>query len=764
MSEHSCILKQTIQHDKEIRELGFAKYAAVILDVAVDKALDYGLTQEQAAIAQRGMRVEVPVRGHLRTGYIIAVKDSPDYPRIQGVKRFTTDSVMITEDLFELSLWMAKYYCVSLREVLQIILPAIVRKETSHKEQLFVMRAQTREQLKEYCESIRNKASAQASVLDVMLKVKKGILLSELLEETGGSRSPVETLAKNGFLAIDIVRVDRSPLISEDYFQTKPKKLNPEQAQALDKITATLDRGVFETHLIYGVTGSGKTEIYLQAIDKALKMGKGSIMLVPEISLTAQTIERFRSRFEGKIAILHHRLSQGERFDEWHKIRRGDADIVIGARSAVFSPVKNLGLIIVDEEHEHSYKQSESAPCYHAREIAVMRGKLTKSAVLLGSATPSIESYYNASINKYSLSTLHQRADAASMPKFTIVDMKKEFEKAGGYTNFSEPLLKGIKERQEKGHQTILFLNRRGYHTTLVCQGCSKPVRCSHCDVSLTFHLGQNTLACHLCGFHLSPPPLECPSCHCSQTMKFRGVGTEQIEKSLHAVLPEIRTMRIDADTTRHKGSHQKLLRDFGTGKADVLIGTQMIAKGLHFPEVTLVGVLNTDAGLNLPDFRASETVFQLITQVAGRAGRGYAKGEVIVQTGLPDNPTIHLASTQDYTAFYKEEIATRELFGYPPFSSLVKITFSGTDDKITRRSAEAFRQQLTGLLPSDFELLPIIPSGHAKIKDNFRFQLLIRGPSIYKVSEAISSARIASPLPSSVSTLVDVNPTSTFF
>lgn len=741
----------------------FAAYASVILDVSVDKLLDYGLTAEMAPLAKRGMRVEVPVRGHLRTGYIYAVKNTPDFPKVVGVKRLLAEAEVISDDLFELALWMSKYYCVTLRETLQMMLPAIVRKDKQHKQQLFVMRAKTREQLKDHCENIRNKFSAQAAVIDVMLKVKKGILLSELLEQTEGSRSPVDTLAKQGFLSVDIVRIDRSPLVSEEYFQTKHKPLNPEQAAALEKIAASLDAHRFQTHLLYGVTGSGKTEVYLQAIDKNLKLGQGTIMLVPEISLTAQTIERFRSRFEGKIAILHHRLSQGERFDEWHKIRRGEAQIVIGARSAVFSPVPNLGLIIVDEEHEHSYKQSESAPCYHARDIAVMRGKMTKSTVILGSATPSLESFYNASTDKYTLSILHKRADAASIPAFTIIDMKAEYAKAKGYTNFSDVLLDGIKKRQSKGEQTILFLNRRGYHTTMLCQGCSQTVRCNHCDVALTFHLGDNHLACHQCGFTYSPPPRQCPSCK-SDTMKYRGVGTEQVQKSLHAVLPDIRTLRIDADTTRHKGSHQKLLRDFGTGKADVLIGTQMIAKGLHFPEVTLVGVLNSDASLNIPDFRASENVFQVITQVAGRAGRGHVKGEVIVQTCLPDNPTIGFAAGQDYQKFYAEEIAVRQLFGYPPFSNLAKLTFSGTNANETRHAAETMRTQLLQMLPKEFELHAVIPAGHAKIKDKFRFQLLVKGPSVYTMAQAISEVKVLKPMPAKVALLVDMNPTSTFF
>lgn len=741
----------------------YVKFASVILDVSVDKLLDYGLDAEQARFAKRGMRVEVPVRGHLRTGYIFSIKEHSDFPRVLGIKKIS-DNEIVTHELFELALWMAKYYCVTIRETLQMMLPAAVRKEKGHKQQLFVMRAKTREELKDHCEKIRNKSSSQAAVLDVMLKVKKGILLTELLEETQGSRSPVDTLAKQGFLQVDIVRIDRSSLINEDYFHTKPKQLNVEQSEALNKISQAIDQNRFETHLLHGVTGSGKTEVYLQAIDKALKLNKSAIMLVPEISLTAQTIERFRSRFEGRIAILHHRLSQGERFDEWHKIRRGEAQIVIGARSAVFSPVQNIGLIIVDEEHEGSYKQNESGPCYHARDIAVMRGKLSNSVVILGSATPSMESYHNAIKGKYILSTLQQRADAASMPALQMVDMKIEYSKAKGFTNFSEALLTGIKERQVKGEQTILFLNRRGYHTTMLCQACSQAVRCLHCDVALTFHLSDNHLACHLCNYSHSPPPRECPSCKSSSTMKYRGVGTEHVQKALHAVLPDIRTMRMDADTTRHKGSHQKLLRDFGNGKADVLIGTQMIAKGLHFPQVTLVGVLNSDTSLNIPDFRASEVAFQLITQVAGRAGRGHARGEVIVQTCMPENSTLCHAATQDYKKFFDDEISVRQLFNYPPFSSLAKLTFSGVDADETRRIAENWRGHLVSKLPKDFVIHTVVPSGHARIKDKFRFQLIIRGPSIYPISNAIAEIKEACPLQRNIHLLIDINPTSTFF
>jgi primosomal protein N' (replication factor Y) len=742
----------------------FPFYASVVLDVSVNQFLDYGITTEQMARIQRGTRVEVPVRGHLRAGYVLEIKEKPDFFPVKSIANILIEAPLLTQDLFELASWISRYYCAPLRDVFRMILPPSVRDGMSHKQQLFVMRAKTKEELRQLCIEIRLKSPSQAAILDVMLQVKKGIFLSKLLEESKSTRSVVQTLVKKNILKIETVQVDRSPLVNEEYFPTKAKCLNPEQAKALDKIDKSLEAKRFETHLLYGVTGSGKTEVYLQAIEKALKLDKGIIMLVPEISLTAQTIERFRSRFQEKIAILHHRLSAGERHDEWHHIREGRAKIVIGARSAIFSPIVNLGLIIVDEEHEQSYKQSEAMPCYQARDVAVMRGKLTQSTVILGSATPSLESYYNAQQGKYHLSILQERADTASLPTVTLVDMKKEFDKAKGLTTFSDLLIDGIKKRYNKGEQTILFLNRRGYHTTLRCPDCAQTIKCCHCDIPMTFHLGENCLACHLCSFQLLPPPRECATCPGSKPLKFRGVGTEQVERAIHAIFPEIRTLRIDADTTRHKGSHQKLLRAFGTGKADLLIGTQMIAKGLHFPEVTLVGVLNSDASLNIPDFKASETVFQLITQVAGRSGRGVMPGEVIIQTSIPDNAIIQYAAKQDFTGFYQEEIKTREFFRYPPFIQMAKCLFSGKNAQQVEAAAQTVRQQLVNYLPASFEFHPVIPCGYTKIKDHYRYQFLIRASSLSLLNPALNALKIRDTLPRGISVFVDINPASTFF
>lgn len=742
--------------------LKFPQYASIILDLAVNRPLDYGVDESMMQQIRRGMRVEVPVRGKLRRGYVYELKESSDVPKVKGIARLLSDTELVSEELFRLAVWMAGYYCTPLSKILQILVPATLRKDTQHKQQLFVTRAVTREAMADLCAKLRAESSPQALILDVMLKVKKGILLTELLEQAEVSRSPLDTLCKKGILAVSPVKVDRSPLDQEEYLKTTAKKLTEEQEQAFIKICKSLDENRYETHLLFGVTGSGKTEVYLQAIDHALAQGKGAIMLVPEIALTAQTIERFRSRFDSRIAVLHHRLSHGERFDEWHRIKSGEAKIVVGARSAIFSPVQNLGLLIVDEEHESSYKQTDEAPCYHARDVAVMRSYQTNATVILGSATPALESYHNAMVGKYTLSTIEQRADNASMPSVEIVDMRVEFEKVKGYTTFSDKLLAAIKKRQSLGEQTILFLNRRGYHTMQMCKNCAAAVKCPHCDLSLTFHLKDNVLACHLCAFQL-PPPRQCPSCKSPDTMKFRGIGTEQVERALHAILPEIRTLRMDADTTKHKGSHERLIRDFKAGKADILIGTQMIAKGLHFPMVTLVGILNVDSSLNIPDFRASENVFQLATQVAGRAGRGALAGDVIIQTQMPDNITLRLAATQNYPLFYETEIESRQLFDFPPFSHLVKLTWSGENQQQVLQVAEGFRHQLTQILAAQYEVNPLMPCGYARIKDRYRFQFYIKGPAVLPVNRAIQTLMNELQLPAAVRLSVNVDPTSLF-
>lgn len=661
------------------------KFASIILDVNVDKALDYFIPKEMEEEISLGSRVEVPLKGFLKKGYVIEIREFSNVKEVFPIKRIISKEFLSTE-LLSLAISMAKYYSASLSKTLKCMIPPSIRKE----------------------------------------------------------------------------RVKINPadiLLTETFLPTKPKNLNEEQNSCLEKILSSIKKEAFEIHLIFGITGSGKTEIYLQAIQKALDLNKSAIMLVPEIALTPQTIERFKTRFKDKIALLHHKRSTKERFDDWQSLKKGEAKIVIGARSAIFSPMKDLGLIILDEEHDSSYKQTEE-PTYHAKTIALMRGKIENCTVVLGSATPSLESYFQAKEEKYILSSLLKRANESDLAKVYIVDMKKEKMKDNFY--FSEPLLGKIKDRFEKGEQTLLFLNRRGYKSFLICKNCSYLFKCPHCDISLTFHKAQNLLICHSCDYRVAPPN-RCPSCKLTEHIEYKGFGTQLIEKSLKCLFPEIRILRIDRDTTECKNSHDLLFKEFKAGKADVLIGTQMIVKGLHFPNVTLVGVLNTDAALNIPDFRSSETVFQLLTQVAGRAGRSEIKGEVIVQTFLPDNDTIKQAAKQDFTSFYSIEIENRRLFNYPPFSHIVKIVFSGKEENKVLQQAASFRKELISSLPSNYFIHPICPSGHAKIKDKFRFQFLIRGKSVLPIRDALQRVKTKFKL-KSTKILIDVDPLFTYY
>lgn len=740
----------------------YQQYASVVLDVSLEKSLTYGIPNHLISEAVVGTRVEVPLQGTKSKGTITKLYPHTKVPRVRPITKVLEHGQVINDDLFSLAQWMASYYCCSLQKTMKVFLPAPVRSNAKQQQQLFVTRNQSRTILVEECKNLRNTHSEQSIILDQMLQVKKGIYLSELLEKTGLSRSPVQTLVKKGFLNLQPVFVDKNPLDDAEYFTCSPKVLSKEQAKSLEMITTPLQKGNYAAILLFGVTGSGKTEVYLQAIEKALGQNKSSIVLVPEIALTAQTIERFKSRFKEKIAIIHHRLSKLERLDQWMKIREGTAKIVIGPRSAVFSPVQNLGLIIVDEEHDASFIANEEAPCYSAKDVAIMRAYQQGAVVVLGSATPSLESYYNALNGKFALSTLKQRPKGAHIPKVTIIDMKKEYEKNGGYTNFSSALINGIQERIQNGEQSILFLNRRGYHTTLSCKGCGTPVCCQHCSTSLTFHKNSHHLCCHLCGYGQTPPKV-CPHCQTPNMMKFSGVGTEQIEKSLHAILPDCRTMRIDADTTRHKGSHQKLIRQFRSGKADVLIGTQMVAKGLHFPQVTLVGVIDADQLFTLPDFRASERAFQLLTQVAGRSGRSDLTGEVIVQTKMPDNTTIQHAARQDYQGFYEEELRTRQLFDYPPFTRIAKFRFSGDCEKSTHSFGVQFHQMLSRHLNSSFSIHPLIPSGYAKIKDRYYYQFIVIGNKSKELCFAYETTVQSLRLPRGVKILADIDTQSIF-
>jgi len=521
------------------------------------------------------------------------------------------------------------------------------------------------------------------------------------------------------------------------------------------------------TFLLHGVTGSGKTEVYLQALAHALEQGKGAIVLVPEISLTPQTVERFKARFSsGKlqtlVAVLHSHLSVGERHDEWHKIRQGRARIVIGARSAIFAPVEPLGLIIVDEEHEHTYKQEE-APRYHARDVAIMRGQMENAVVVLGSATPSLESYYNCKKGKYTLLELPERVDNQKMPRVRVVDMRQTAHKEKGPPIFSPQLKEAITQRLERGEQTILFLNRRGYSTALQCPKCGYVAQCPNCSLALTYHRPEQKLRCHICS-HVENVPAVCPNEKCKNpAIRFAGTGTQRVEETLAKLFPNAHVRRMDADTMKRKDDYRKTLGDFRTGKTDILVGTQMIAKGLHFPNVTLVGIIYADLALHQPDFRAGERTFQLLTQVAGRAGRGDVEGEVVVQAFTPFHPAIQYARRHDFTGFYEQEIESRSdpKLRYPPFSRIALLTLKGRNEDKVKFSAEHLKRELEKILGEFKDLILAGPASAplARAEQFYRYQIMLRTRAMSKLSQALAKSVASLVLPEDVTLAVDIDP-----
>jgi primosomal protein N' (replication factor Y) len=574
----------------------------------------------------------------------------------------------------------------------------------------------------------------------------------------------VRALAKREWLTLASENVRRDPLSHRNILRTNNLALMPEQAAALTAIrecgvnaaaAAPAGKRLPSVLLLHGVTGSGKTEVYLQAIEEFLLAGKGAIVLVPEIALTPQTVERFVGRFGPRVAVLHSHLSEGERHDEWHRIHEGVAQIVVGARSAVFAPVRDLGLIVVDEEHEPSYKQDE-APRYNARDVAVMRGHMEGCAVVLGSATPSLESWRNAQTGKYRLASLPRRADNCRMPHVEIVDMRIETERTGHASVFSRELAEAIHQRLQKKEQTMLFLNRRGFATSLVCPKCGFVAKCDFCSVTLTYHKTDDHLRCHVCGSN-QKAPARCPAC-ADPAFKFSGVGTQRVETVAQKFFPHARIQRMDTDVTGAKDSYERILGDFRSGKIDILIGTQMIAKGLHFPNVTLVGVVYADLSLHMPDFRAGERTFQLLAQVAGRAGRGEVPGEVFVQTYTPFHVAVQAARRTDYAGFCDQELEFRRELKYPPFGHLVCVTLRGLSEERTSFYADSLAKALQLKLASGVILSEPSPAPLARAKSYYRFQFMLRHPSTKAMTVPLRETLRTFKLPDDVSLIVDVD------
>jgi primosomal protein N' (replication factor Y) len=526
-----------------------------------------------------------------------------------------------------------------------------------------------------------------------------------------------------GALAEMDQEIYRDPYENRVFEKSIPFTLTAEQTAALKPIQEKIHHDEHDVFLLYGVTGSGKTEVYLQAIASVIEKGKEAIMLVPEISLTPQTVKRFKERFGEQVAVMHSGLSVGEKYDEWRKIHRKEVKVVVGARSAVFAPFENLGLVIIDEEHESSYKQEET-PRYHARDVAIERAKSYGCPVILGSATPTLESFARAKKNVYKLLTLSQRMNKNALPAVDIVDMREEL-RTGNRSMFSELLFTKLKDRLDKGEQTVLMLNKRGHSSFVMCRSCGLVINCPNCDISLTYHRFNDIMKCHYCGFEEGMPSV-CPECE-SEHIRFFGTGTQKVEEELAKILPEARVIRMDVDTTSKKGSHERLLNAFGEGKADILLGTQMIAKGLDFPNITLVGVLSADTMLHLPDFRSSEKTFQLLTQVSGRAGRHQLPGEVVIQTYTPEHYSIELSALQDYDAFYEREMYLRRQSHYPPYYYVVLITVSHEDLMKTVSVTEKITNYLGSRLNRDSVVLGPVASPISRINNRYRYQCLIK-------------------------------------
>lgn len=734
--------------------------ARVLIDGPSELVFDYAIPAALPVV--EGCRVRVPIRQKTTSGTVLSVNPPPEQSEfaMREIQSLIDPEPLITPVLLKVARWISNYYGSSIESVIRSILPEAVRTEGNSAKTRRIATATENPDL-EAIAKLEKRAPKQHLILTLLLHAENRTLPTSDLGEN--SAPSLKSLESKGLIAISTEEIRRDPESEETIIPSQPLTLNDQQQEAFESIKSS----IFTSHsalgtppfLLLGVTGSGKTEVYLQAAQAALDFGKTVLVLVPEIALTPQTVRRFKSRFSqlnDQVAVLHSNLSQGERFDEWHRIRKGTARIVIGARSAVFAPLPNLGLIIIDEEHESTYKQ-ENVPRYQARDVAVLRAAFEPCTIILGSATPSLESWQNTLSGKYQLLRLDKRADAHSMPLVRVIDMRLEKQKQKGQTPIlSDRLRTALEQRLEKGEQSILFLNRRGFARSLQCHGCGHTCECPHCAVALTYHRTDERLVCHVCG-HQSIVPKKCPECK-NSGITLQGYGTQKVEEVLQKILPEAKFARIDADAMRRKNTLKDILRKFKSQKIDILIGTQMIAKGLHFPNVTLVGILNADLGLHVPDFRAGERTFQLITQVAGRAGRGELEGEVIVQTFTPHSPSIQFARKHDFDGYAEQEMEMRRQFSFPPFAHCGVLTARSTHERRAEFTLQTLHLRLKENLPQGISLGEVLPSPLIRSHDQFRFQITLRSTKARPLTNHIQAILQKTTLPEDVTVVFDMD------
>ena len=694
----------------------------------LNRTFDYNIPKDLEDIVFIGSKVLVPFGRFksLEEAHVVRIKQSSEF-EIKDIVKVETG---LTDKQIELANWMAKRYFCNVSECIKLMQTPGTRNKNVAKriQDKKINVVYLKKDFNEINLDIENgniKSDKQKKILS-FVKDNPGCTVPEIESFTDCSRAIVNTLVKNQYLEFIEKRIERNPLNNKEVENTKNLILTNEQEEAFNKISKTINEKKYEQFLLYGVTGSGKTEVYLQLINKVIKEGKSAIVLVPEISLTPQMLERFVSRFgKEQIAVLHSKLSIGERHDEWERIKEGRAKIIIGARSAIFAPAQNLGIIIIDEEHDSSYK-SEASPKYNAKEVAKKIAKKEKIPVIYGSATPDLRTFYNANNGKITLLRLTKRANNSNLPKVEIVDLKQELAN-GNRSMLSFDLYQSIEQNLKDKLQTILFLNRRGYSTFIMCRNCGYTVNCKNCNISMTYHSYENKLKCHYCGYE-EKVVKTCPECG-SDKIRYFGTGTQKLEQEIHKQFPQAKTIRMDVDTVTKKNSHEEILNKFKNEDIDILIGTQMVVKGHHFPKVTLVGVIAADSSLNIDDYRATERTFQILTQVAGRAGRENLPGKVIIQSYNPENFSIQNAQKQNYEEFYEIEIALREQLKYPPFCDIIIIGFNSTnEEEIQKVSKTAYEILIDSLDKEEFKIFKPMPSPIDKIQNKFRWRIIIKG------------------------------------
>ena len=698
-------------------------FADVIVDISVkslDRPFQYIVPEEMIDDAVIGAMVIIPFGSGNRElkGYIIGLSGEAkfDVERTKAIKEIVKQGVVAESHLLSLAYWIKENYGSTMNDAIKAVLP--VRREIKKKVSKTVYPCQTRSELEQTMQEFAKKHNqARVRVLQALLNqedFEQGIPYERLKQEAGTTMAVLHGLEEKEIVSVTEERQYRNPVMRAGERDQQPV-LNDQQRRIVDTVTGDYRQGIRKTYLIHGVTGSGKTEVYMGIIEKVIAEHKQVIVLIPEIALTFQTVSRFYRRFGERVSVMHSRLSQGEKFDQFERAKAGEIDIMIGPRSALFTPFEHLGLIVIDEEHETSY-QSEMPPKYHAREVAVHRASMVGASVILGSATPSLESYYRAQKGRYTLFTLTKRAGGASLPKVWVTDLREELERKNR-SIFGGKLMELMQDRLAKKEQTMLFLNRRGYAGFVSCRSCGEVLKCPHCDVALAEH-NNGKMICHYCGYQATMPAL-CPKCRSRYIGTF-GIGTQKVEQLVREHFPQARVLRMDADTTTGKEGHEKILRDFAAGSADILIGTQMIVKGHDFPNVTLVGILAADLSLNVGDFRAAERTYQLLAQAAGRAGRGEKPGDVVLQTYQPEHYSIVSAAKQDYLGFYEQELIQRQILHYPPVSNILGVLVlseqRGHAQELADRLAEQMRryEQVVILGPA--------PASLSKAKDVYRY------------------------------------------